>query len=69
MEPSKGAEAPKYRVCDLHCPDIFPILGVPTITPPLRETHHDDADANEISDEATLDQVIKMLEEADVSKL
>lgn len=62
---------PSFRICDLHSPNILPILGVPTVPPPPRDFYEDEVDpaGSEKPSAATLDAVIKMLEEADVSKL
>jgi hypothetical protein len=71
MEPAGGAPAPQvsqFRICDLHMPDILPILGMPTLQPPPRSDEVD-AGLTEEPSAATLDAVIKMLGEADVSHL
>lgn len=52
-------------------PDMLPILGMPTLEPPPRSNYEADVDAGstEQPSAATLDGVIKMLGEADVSHL
>lgn len=66
-----GDKAPSFRICDLHSPNILPILGVPTLPPPPRDFYEDEVDPTgcQKPSAATLDAVIKMLGEADVSKL
>jgi hypothetical protein len=71
MGSCKGDQAPSFRLNDLHAPNILPILGVPTVPPPPRDFYEDEVDptGSEKPSAATLDAVIKMLDEADVSKL
>ena len=72
MGSQEGANrAPEFRINDLHCPDILPILGVPTIAPPPRSSYEDETGllTPEKPSAATLETVIKMLGQADVSQL
>lgn len=60
-----------FRLTDLHKPDVLPILGVPVIASPPRSTQDDipcDVEGTELS-ATTLDQVIKLVQKADISEL
>lgn len=71
MGSPEGPSAPAFRITDLHSPDILPILGIPTIAPPALSSLDNDAGAADAEKPAavTLDAVIKMLGEANVSAL
>lgn len=71
MGSHSGDKAPSFRLNDLHAPNILPILGVPTVPPPPRDFYEDEVDptGSEKPSAATLDAVINLLGEADVSKL
>jgi len=71
MGSQSGDKAPSFRLNDLHAPNILPILGVPTVPPPPRDFYEEEVapTTSENPSTATLDAVIKMLGEADVSEL
>ena len=60
-----------YRISDLHSPDILPILGIPTIPPPAFSSLQSAVGAPDAEkpNAGSLDAVIKMLKEANVSAL
>jgi hypothetical protein len=66
---------PRFRINDLHHPDLLPLLRIPQFPPPVRASINEEGDARQggasdgVPDPSALDAVIALLKKTDVSYL
>lgn len=66
---------PRFRINDLHHPDLLPLLSIPQFPPPPRDSIIDEEDgrkdcaSGDVPEPSALDAVIALLKKTDVSYL